>query len=186
MNMNKLKTLLKIKQLLSAVEKLGRAQLEDGTEVEFPGESLEVGADLFIVTGEGNIVAPDGEHMLVTGEKVIVENGLVSEILPVEEPMVEPEPSMEPEPVNMESDLAGRVTSLEEKIEQLLSVTQLLSSQLEAKLSALDTKVENTFNRVEKIANSPVASQVKSEEIKLSSNKNQTQTRAQKIISSKL
>ncbi|QLG46053.1 XkdF-like putative serine protease domain-containing protein [Costertonia aggregata] len=62
--------------------KLAQAKLADGeTVVEFDGEEIEVGTQLFIVSEEGSIPAPDGQHELENGMLVSVTEGIVSEIM---------------------------------------------------------------------------------------------------------
>lgn len=56
--------------------KMGSVTLDDGTEVTFEGESLSVGADVFI----GDAPAPDGEHTLDSGQIIVVAEGKVAEI----------------------------------------------------------------------------------------------------------
>lgn len=56
--------------------KMGSVTLDDGTEVTFEGESLSVGADVFI----GDVPAPDGEHTLDSGQVIVVADGKVAEI----------------------------------------------------------------------------------------------------------
>lgn len=184
--------LLKIKNLLSAVDKFGRTSLMDGTEIEYTGEVPEVGAEVYVVTAEGNVLAPDAEHELIDGSKIVTVAGVITEIMPAEEEAPEEAPVEAPVDAELaleaevSVDMNARIDALEQKIEQLLSLNQSLSSDLTKSLSTLNEKVQNTFAKVEKLANIPGVEKPKKEEIQHNFNKTESKSRAQQIISSKL
>lgn len=65
--------------------KLGTAVLEDGTEVQFEGDTLEVGAALTTLDESGMPVpVPDADHVLQDGTTVTTVDGVVTEIVPAE------------------------------------------------------------------------------------------------------
>ena len=63
--------------------------LEDGTKIVSTSSEFEVGAPVFVIDAEGNAVpAPDGEHTLADGTKILVASGTiesVTEVTPEEE-----------------------------------------------------------------------------------------------------
>jgi len=83
-----------IEKLKNVVEKFSATEqkfkdvkLNDGTTiVSYDGEVPAQGMPLFVVTPEGRIPAPDGEHTLEDGTVLVVIGGLIAE---VKEPEVE-------------------------------------------------------------------------------------------------
>lgn len=67
------------------------ATLEDGTLVNIE-PALEVGAAVVVIDAEGNpAAAPDAEHTLADGSKFVTVDGMITEIMPMEEVVVEEE-----------------------------------------------------------------------------------------------
>ena len=68
--------------------KLGTAKLADGTSIEFDGETIEVGASIFLQGEEDKVPLPVGEYVLEDGTKVTVTEegtvGAVGEAEPIE------------------------------------------------------------------------------------------------------
>ena len=127
------------------------AKLADGvTIVTWEGE-LE-GAELMVVSEEGKIPAPDGEHTLESGEVVTVAEGKVTSVTPAKE---EVEDEVEVELANTEDyDMASINTMLKEcmsKIEMLEK--KMGESSVEAKvdeaMSAIDSHKEAFTQLVE-------------------------------------
>ena len=61
---------------------LGMATLKDGeTQIEYMGETMEVGADVFVVNGEDRAPLPVGEYPLEDGTVLVVaEEGKIAEV----------------------------------------------------------------------------------------------------------
>lgn len=128
------------------------AKLADGvTIVTWEGE-LE-GAELMVVSEEGKIPAPDGEHTLESGEVVTVAEGKVTSVTPAKE--VEDEVEVEVELEKTEDyDMASINTMLKEcmsKIEMLEK--KMGESSVEAKVDeamiAIDSHKEAFTQLVE-------------------------------------
>jgi hypothetical protein len=127
------------------------AKLADGvTIVTWEGE-LE-GAELMVVSEEGKIPAPDGEHTLESGEVVTVAEGKVTSLTPAKEE-VEEEVEVEMEKTE-DYDMASINTMLKEcmsKIEMLEK--KMGESSVEAKvdeaMSAINTHKEAFTQLVE-------------------------------------
>ena len=82
---NKIETALTV--LLSASEKeqveLASSRLQDGTAVE--AEAFEVGNVLYVVTEDEKLPAPEGTHVLESGESIVIgEGGAIVEIVAAE------------------------------------------------------------------------------------------------------
>jgi hypothetical protein len=126
------------------------AKLADGvTIVTWEGE-LE-GAELMVVSEEGKIPAPDGEHTLESGEVVTVAEGKVTSVTPAKE--VEDEVEVELEKTE-DYDMASINTMLKEcmsKIEMLEK--KMGESSVEAKvdeaMSAINSHKEAFTQLVE-------------------------------------
>lgn len=61
----------------------GEGKLMDGTSIKYDTETLVVGSVVTVVTPEGELPAPDGEHELENGDKIYITNGKVDKIEPV-------------------------------------------------------------------------------------------------------
>jgi hypothetical protein len=71
--MNSIKTLQKIKQILGLTPQIFfEAKTEQGIMMKMEGE-LELGSMIYVATEEGLIPAPAGEHMLMDGTKIEVD-----------------------------------------------------------------------------------------------------------------
>ena len=66
------------------------AQLADGTIVNIEPD-IELGASVAVVTEDGIVPAPDAEHELASGEKIVTVGGVITEIIPSEEEVAEEE-----------------------------------------------------------------------------------------------
>lgn len=82
--MNKLKE--KVDTFFSLEQKFKDVKLADGvTVLSYDGEELAQGMPVFVITDEGRLPAPDGEHQLEDGTIVVTIGGLVAEVKPAEE-----------------------------------------------------------------------------------------------------
>lgn len=65
----------------SAEVLFGEIKTEDGSiTLKYEGEELLIGGEIFVVTEDGDIPAPDGYHKLEGGKTIKVEGGAVVEI----------------------------------------------------------------------------------------------------------
>lgn len=157
--MNSKEALKQIKNLLFANEvdanseevavQLAEGVLADGSVVKF--DKLEQGGKLMLVTADGEVPAPVGEHELEDGTIVVVlEEGVISE---VKAPMVEEEvvaetmaeeviveEAIEDAPVvdvaseiaKLEQDLTAKIAELSAKVDMLNEVSAKLVDFLDA------------------------------------------------------
>jgi len=144
------------------------AKLADGvTIVTWDGELL--GADLMVISEEGKIPAPDGDHTLESGEIVTVADGKVINIEPAKEEEAEIEielaedPEVEAEIESEDYDMKSVVSMLKEcmtKIEMLekkMGETKM-EEKVEEAMSAINNHKDafvQLVDLVDKIAKLP-------------------------------
>lgn len=124
--------------------KLGMVKRNDGVELYFDGEMIEVGTVLFL-DQEMTELAPEGEHTLEDGTLVKVDaEGKVLEFEPVEE-VVEDEPVEEEFSEVEEEVVLEDEPSFEEKVmaivQPLIDGLMNQNSELMNKLSEMETKL---------------------------------------------
>jgi len=132
-------TLNKIKTLLSIEVKLEQMTLVDGITV-LEAESFEPDYSVGVVTSEGIVPAPVGEHETTDGMIVVVEvEGIIKEVKPVEAPEaeveVEVEASAEVPAVKKVVDTITKETFFAEvkvEIEKIEAENKALKVELEA------------------------------------------------------
>ena len=116
------------KALLSSEEEvvveLKEATLTDGTIVKY--DSLVEGADLTVVTSEGEMPAPDGVHELEDGTLVETKEGKITQV--TEAPVVEIEEEMF-------SELKAQNEELKKELEALKNEFSAQGTKLEKGLS---------------------------------------------------
>lgn len=121
--------------------KLGMVKREDGVEIYYDGETVEVGTPLFL-NPEMTEVAPEGEHTLEDGTKVVLDaEGKITEIItPQVEEEVEEEMSEETteELSEEETETITEELSFEEKV---MSIVQPLIDSVITQNSELLNKI---------------------------------------------
>jgi len=154
---------------VAEVKLSAEAKLEDGTVIATTADAWGAGVDILVVDAEGKTSpAADGEYKLETGETLIVADGVVSEIKPIE---VEEE-------VEMEAEISARFEALANRIAVLEGQNAELSTQLasvtESKTEA-ETKLKATEKQLVELSKKPAASSVK--EIALKQEQRQERTK---------
>ena len=146
--------------------KLGMATLADGeTMIEYVGDTMEVGADVFIVNGEERAPLPVGEYALEDGQVLVVsEDGKIGEVKAMMEEEVQEELSAETTPSveNIQDDLKQLMKSLTIKYaEETKALVEDLTAKFDAKLSE-----QNAI--IEELKKTPVATPIKSAPVQMS------------------
>lgn len=178
MNSNELKELVKKHfSLVDAPEVNANETMEEVTEetfgeiadvnkaftIKFPGDSLQVGDKVTVVTSEGQEMdAPNGEHELEDGTKIVTEDSVVKEIMGAdgekalsEEAMAEhddkEEEMMEVEDVVEEiveevvekvtEDMEEATVSAEEIVKEIVDAIQEEMGKMKEKMASLEEKV---------------------------------------------
>lgn len=124
-------------QTNEVVTEFAEGVLSDGTIVKF--DKLEVGGIVSVVTEEGEVPAPVGEHELEDGTVIVIaEAGIISEVkMPEEQIEVEVEAGEK-----IEEKMATEVVNYDAKFEEI-------SQAFNSKMSAIEDKV-NSLNDVTK------------------------------------
>lgn len=113
--------------------------LMDGTKVLI--SALEVGGEVKLEDGS---LAPDAEHELADGTKIVTVAGIITEVKPVEEePSIEVEIEAGKKPEQMESELNSKIESLSAE-----------NIELKDKIKSLEAKTKEGFAQVAELIES--------------------------------
>jgi hypothetical protein len=177
--MNAKQALKEIRTLLGMKVELAQARLADGTTV-IEAEVFEPGAEVFVVTEEGNVPVPVGEYEMEGGEYILVveEEGIIKEIKEKVEETTEEEVVEEPEAV--EEEMKTEAPQPKKTIESIIKETLFSevakmreeNETLKAELKAVKTELENA-TAVKPISYNPENEQ-KTEVFKYSKNRAQS------------
>jgi hypothetical protein len=116
------------------VKKLGEATLEDGTQIYFEGDVIDLGVAIFM-DAELTQPAPDGEHVDSEGNVVVTRDGLVVEVRPKsDEEVVEEELKAE---YALKSEMTELITNLQSRIEKLEAELSKKNEELEKEVKEL-------------------------------------------------
>lgn len=171
-----------IQTLLSAKIELAQEVLLDGTVLE--AESFEAKQPVFVVTEDGNVPAPVGEHKLESGKTlVIVEEGIIDSIVETETEVVEAAKEIEVEAVeevvSEETEVEDTMPSQEEIIDAVVKVVAPMLEELKAQLEEIKMKYdEMSKTKMSKITHSPEA---KNNVVKTTNKNNVLETIFQKL-----
>lgn len=133
-------TLNKIKALLSIEVKLEQMTLVDGITI-LEAESFEPDYSVGIVTSEGIVPAPIGEHETIDGMIVVVEvEGIIKEVKPVEAPAETEEVEVEIE-ASVEASTPKKIVDTITK-ETFFAEIKVEVEKLEAENKALKVELE--------------------------------------------
>lgn len=120
-----------------------------GVKVKIDGE-IAVGVPVVVIAEDGTeSPAPDGEHEIVGVAKIVVKDGLISEIMPLEESSSEEAPVQinveaseemaEAMPVaDITAELQDRIVVLEGKLDELMKKIEGMSKATEAMTAVVE------------------------------------------------
>lgn len=112
-----------------------------GVKVKIDGE-IAVGVPVVAVAEDGTEApAPDGEHEILGVAKIVVKDGLIAEIMPLEEePKVEVEVELaEAMPiVDITAELQDRIVALEGKLDELMKKFEGMTKATEAMTAVVE------------------------------------------------
>lgn len=112
-----------------------------GVKVKIDGE-IAVGVPVVAVAEDGTEApAPDGEHEILGVAKIVVKDGLITEIMPLEEePTVEVEVELaEAMPiVDITAELQDRIVALEGKLDELMKKFEGMTKATEAMTAVVE------------------------------------------------
>lgn len=162
MNINEALDKLKgiVEKFSGTEQKFKDVKLNDGTTiVSYDGDMPAQGMPLFVVTAEGRIPAPDGEHVTEDGTTIVVIGGLIAEVkeaeveteegaAPVETPAAAPVESAAAPKRVIKSQVEEHVFSLEiEGVEPISVDFSSMFTAFNEKFAALEK--ENTELKAE-------------------------------------
>jgi len=129
-------------------ETFGRVYDENKAfEIVFPGDSLQVGDKVTVETADGqSLDAPNGEHKLIDGTKIVTEDSVVTEIMSAdgETALAEETPEeevMAEEEVEVEVDLEADGSRIEEIVAAIVSEVKDEMAKMVTKMAELEDKV---------------------------------------------
>jgi hypothetical protein len=144
--LEQIKSLLFSDEVVSTPEEVvtefAEGVLADGTIVKF--DKLEVGGLISVVTEEGEIPAPVGEHELEDGTIVIVADpGVIAEVKMVEEEVAE---------VEVVEELSADVVNYDDRSQEIRESFNSKMNDIETKVSALNDVTKKLIEFMEAFA----------------------------------
>jgi len=116
-------------------------------EIVYAGDSLQVGDKVTVETADGqSLDAPNGEHKLIDGTKIVTEDSVVTEIMSAdgETALAEETPEeevMAEEEVEVEVDLEADGSRIEEIVAAIVSEVKDEMAKMVTKMAELEDKV---------------------------------------------
>jgi len=130
----------------------GEIKSADGElTLAYEGEELAQGLPIFVVTGEGNIPAPDGEHALEGGITIVTADGKIEAITKTEEGEVDVELPAEVEAEEHEEKMADHSDEeeMEEEDEEAMEEEEEMMDDKEEIIVALADVVKEMMEELE-------------------------------------
>ena len=154
--MNSIKELVKKHFNLIEKQSFMTIKTADGAlTLEYDGEALAEGLAIFVVTEDGNVAAPDGEHMLEGGVTIRTKDGKIEAIMETtmatQTPMLE-EKMAEETPEEVVADVVEEVISEEvikavtEAVSDVVGEMMKKMEETMAKQNEKMTALESKFN----------------------------------------
>lgn len=111
--------------------------------LRFPGDSLQVGDKVTVVTAEGQEMdAPDGTHELEDGTKIVTKDSVVEEIMSAdgEKALAEEEVAKEEE-MEVEVEVKEEEAKIEDIVEAIVESVKEEMAKMKEKMAELESKV---------------------------------------------
>ncbi len=145
---------LSVAEEVVEVKQMTEGILEDGSSIYTDSDAWAVGVRVMIKDAEGND-APlmDGEYKLADGSTIVVTEGVIAEIKPMEE-----EPKVEVE-IETSTEVEQSTDSMNAEFEAILNVV----ANLEKEIATLKAEKENLSAQVTKLSAQPAVESVKTE-----------------------
>lgn len=154
----------------------GEIKTADGElTLTYEGEEFTVGTEIFVITADGNVPAPDGEHMLEGGIKIETEGGVITSIEREDEQLPEiadettageyPKEEMSEESVeeNFEEEIEIEVKPEESIVEAIAEVLAPMIEEMKKDIEEMKAKFAATEKKVETFGLQPAAERTKAE-----------------------
>lgn len=122
--------------------------------LKFPGDSLQVGDKVSVVTAEGQeLDAPDGAHELEDGTKIVTKDSVVEEIMSADGEKEMAEEEVEEE---MEED-KEEVEMEEEKAPAVEAVVEAIAEVVKEEIDAMKAELKDMKEKMEALSAEPAA-----------------------------
>lgn len=182
LNSQKIMTSTELKELVKKHFSLVEAPVEEVTEeiteevfgeikdinkaftLKFPGDTLEVGDKVTVVTTEGQEMdAPNGTHELENGTKIVTEDSVVKEITAASETEMQEEEKDEEEMKEKEekeemAEVDQEVEGVEEQMMYPVSeIVEAIAEKVEEKMKEMKDKMAEMEKKMEKMSAAPAA-----------------------------
>ena len=146
---------LSVSEQVVEVKQMTEGILEDGSSIYTDSDAWAVGVRVLVKDAEGND-APlmDGEYKLADGSTIVVTEGVIAEIKPMEE-----EPKVEVEVEAEATEVVEQSTEMNAEFEAILNVV----ANLEKEIATLKAEKENLSAQVTKLSAQPAVESVKTE-----------------------
>lgn len=146
---------LSVSEEVVEVKQMTEGILEDGSSIYTDSDAWAVGVRVLVKDAEGND-APlmDGEYKLADGSTIVVTEGVIAEIKPMEE-----EPKVEVEVEAEATEVVEQSTEMNAEFEAILNVV----ANLEKEIASLKAEKENLSAQVTKLSAQPAVESVKTE-----------------------
>ena len=132
--------------------------------LEYDGEALAEGLAIFVVTEDGNVAAPDGEHMLEGGVTIRTKDGKIEAIMETTMAVADVvEEKMEATPEEVVEEVADTVKEVisEEVIsavtEAVADVVGEMMKKMEEKMKKYDEKMTALESKFSTFSSAPAA-----------------------------
>ena len=145
------------------------ADINDAFILKFPGDSLQVGDKVIVVTKEGQEMdAPNGEHELKDGTKIVTEDSIVKEIigaddekaLSEEEAFAEHEDKVEEIVEEVISEIKDEMMEEPAKGPSLEDIVKEIADAVSEEMGYVKKKMAELEEKVSGIADAPAAAPV--------------------------
>ena len=130
--------------------------------VKFPGDTLEVGDKVTVVTTEGQEMdAPNGTHELENGTKIVTEDSVVKEITAASETEMQeemPEEEVKEEMAEVEEEVEGVEKMMMPDLEDIVeAVVSGVKEGMEEEMKKMKDKMTEFEKKMEKMSAAPAA-----------------------------
>lgn len=158
----------------------GEIKTADGElTLTYEGDEFTVGTEIFVVTTDGNVPAPDGEHELEGGIKILTEGGVIQSIIrdaedlpevadettageyPKEEMSEETTEETFEEEIEEETEMEDTVE--EAIVEAIAEVIAPMIEEMKKDIEEMKSKFAETEKKVETFGLQPAAERTKAE-----------------------
>jgi hypothetical protein len=145
----------------------GEIKTADGElTLTYEGEEFTVGTEIFVITADGNVPAPDGEHELEGGIKIETEGGVITSIEREEEtPEIADETTAGeyPKEEMQEEEIIDEVKMEDSIVEAIAEVLAPVIEELKKDIEEMKSKFAETQKKVETFGLQPAAERTKAE-----------------------